>query len=166
MRTGLKPIDELSVVFVAGLAIGCQPQREINPLAGSASERGRISISLKSRVARLTTLDGRTFFSSGVNCVNRGDTNAPLESTAYHAALAYESDYDWTIATTHRSRTWDFTTVGGWSDCELLAAGVSLVIACEAKACACVFRFPGVASSVLFPGTSVLGDGLPNNMPG
>lgn len=120
---GLKSIVKLIVAVIGGLTIGCQPQSVINPPAVGASEGRHFSLSLKGRVTWLTAPDGGRFFSLGVNCVNRGDINAPVGSTAYRAASTYANDENWAAATIHRLQTWGFTTIGGWSDWELLESG-------------------------------------------
>ena len=55
-----------------------------------------------------------------MNCANRGETNAPDGTLAYHAEAIYPSDAAWASSIADRLTDWGFTTIGGWSDWELL----------------------------------------------
>ena len=62
--------------------------------------------------------DGRRFFSFGVCCVNQGTGRDEYSVTnpGYAAWQNYPSSQAWADAAVQRLRTWNFNTIGGWSD--------------------------------------------------
>jgi hypothetical protein len=87
------------------------------------------SIRQEAGIFWLTRADGQQFFSFGVNGVNRGEPNDPPEIAAYRAENLHSSDSDWAVVTAGRVSAWGFTTIGGWSDWNLLSGvpGASLI---------------------------------------
>ena len=104
------PLAMVVVVLVCGLIFGC---REL-------TTSSQFSVQQEAGVLWLTRPDGQRFFSFGVNCANRGETNAPDGTLAYHAEAIYPSDAAWASSIADRLTDWGFTTIGGWSDWELL----------------------------------------------
>lgn len=62
--------------------------------------------------------NGKRFFSLGVCVVNEGATREHLNATnpGYAAFQHYENSNRWAEATLKRLKSWNFTTIGGWSD--------------------------------------------------
>lgn len=70
----------------------------------------------------LETPDGNPFFSLGVCCVLRGDTPKSFnpKNPGYAAYQEYSSPKAWANATLARLKSWNYTTIGGWSDLDIL----------------------------------------------
>ena len=66
----------------------------------------------------LTKPNGEKFFSLGVCVVTQGDSRESFNPTnpGYAAFQHYENSNRWADATLKRLASWNFTTVGGWSD--------------------------------------------------
>jgi hypothetical protein len=62
--------------------------------------------------------DGERFFSFGVCVVNMGQARQDFNPTnpAYAAYQHYSDSNQWANATLRRLKSWNFTTIGGWSD--------------------------------------------------
>ena len=62
--------------------------------------------------------DGTPFFSFGVCVVDQGASRANFNPTnpGYAAFQHYRDSNDWAAATWKRLKSWNFTTIGGWSD--------------------------------------------------
>jgi len=87
-------------------------------LCDGADTNAPFSIQQREGVCWLTKPDGERFFSLGVCCVNQGASRAKFKSTnpGYAAFEYYENSNQWAEATLQRLKSWNFTTVGGWSD--------------------------------------------------
>jgi hypothetical protein len=68
--------------------------------------------------------DGRRFFSVGVCCIAAGQRPeiTDPENPAYSALSIHPNLKVWAAITSARLRNWKFTTIGGWSDLDALAA--------------------------------------------
>jgi hypothetical protein len=66
--------------------------------------------------------NGERFFSLGVCCVSQGASRKEFDPSnpAYAAWQHYPDSNAWAKATLSRLKAWGFTTVGGWSDFEVL----------------------------------------------
>jgi hypothetical protein len=73
---------------------------------------------------RLTSPEGRQFFSLGVCVLDQGTSRDRYDEArpAYGAWKHYETPTHWADASLKRLKTWKFTTVGGWSDVATLGA--------------------------------------------
>ncbi len=70
----------------------------------------------------LVSPGGTRFFSLGVNVVTRGLSKGDFdpENPGYAAWQQYAADPAWADAAQSRLREWGFTTIGGWSDLDVL----------------------------------------------
>lgn len=70
----------------------------------------------------LTRPDGSRFFSLGVCCVTPGTPwqDYKPDNPGYAAWQHYPDPTVWAIATAARLQSWNFTTIGGWSDYQTL----------------------------------------------
>jgi hypothetical protein len=88
---------------------------------GKATAKG---FSLRRDQARwsLVSPDGKPFFSLGVCCVSQGPSRADYdpENPGYARWRFYDSPSAWADNSLRRLKSWGFTTVGGWSDYEVL----------------------------------------------
>jgi hypothetical protein len=75
----------------------------------------------------LATPEGTPFFSLGVCCVDQGieRKNYDPENPSYAAWRYYTNDRSWAVETVHRLHSWGFTTVGAWSQHQLLSQAPS-----------------------------------------
>jgi hypothetical protein len=75
----------------------------------------------------LRSPSGTPFFSLGICCVDQGVPTNKFDSRnpAYVASRFYESPPQWAEATCQRLGQWSFTTIGAWSDYELLRTAPS-----------------------------------------
>src|SRR5947208_8782798 len=66
--------------------------------------------------------DGRPFFSFGVCNVRMGASREEfdLENPGYAAWQHYADSNQWANATMKRLKSWGFTTIGAWSDFQIL----------------------------------------------
>jgi len=80
------------------------------------------SIRQQGEAAWLVWPNGERFFSLGVCCVNQGASRKEFDPSnpAYAAWQHYADSNAWAKATLSRLKAWGFTTVGGWSDFEVL----------------------------------------------
>jgi hypothetical protein len=80
------------------------------------------SIQQQGETAWLVRPNGERFFSLGVCCVSQGTSRSEFNSAnpSYAAWQHYADSNLWANATLKRLRTWGFTTVGGWSDYQVL----------------------------------------------
>src|SRR5688500_9282220 len=71
----------------------------------------------------LVAPDGKHFFSLGVCCVSQGPSRADYdpENPSYARWRFYDEPAAWADNSLRRLKSWGFTTVGGWSDYEILA---------------------------------------------
>lgn len=69
--------------------------------------------------------DGKPFFSNGVNAVDIGTTRERYRPShpAYAAFRYYATTDAWADATLARLRSWNFNTIGGWSQKEICRRG-------------------------------------------
>src|SRR5215467_13756508 len=76
------------------------------------------SIQQRDGISWLTKPNGEPFFSLGVCVVNQGASPAQFTPTnpGYAAFQHYENSNRWAQTTLKRLKSWNFTTVGGWSD--------------------------------------------------
>ena len=88
----------------------------------SASASPPFSIQKDERAYWLVKPSGERFFSLGVCCVNQGASREEWEpaNPGYAAWQHYSDSNSWASATLMRLKRWGFTTVGGWSDFEVL----------------------------------------------
>ena len=100
-----------TVFIVAGLLA-------FSLLRGEASTNSPFSIQQRDGIFWLTKPDGARFFSFGVCVVNQGASRENFNPTnpGYAAFQHYENSNRWSEATLKRLKSWNFTTVGGWSD--------------------------------------------------
>ena len=87
-------------------------------LCAWADTNAPFSIQQRDGISWLAKPDGERFFSLGVCCVNEGAARERFNSTnpGYAAFQHYQNSNRWAEATLHRLQSWNFTTVGGWSD--------------------------------------------------
>ncbi|HXR47756.1 MAG TPA: hypothetical protein VN784_09980 [Candidatus Limnocylindrales bacterium] len=87
-------------------------------LCAEADTNAPFSIQQRDGISWLTRPDGERFFSLGVCCVNQGASREKFSLTnpGYAAFQHYENSNRWAEATLTRLKSWNFTTVGGWSD--------------------------------------------------
>jgi hypothetical protein len=80
------------------------------------------SIQEEGEKAWLATPTGERFFSLGVCCVKQGASRKDYDpaNPAYAAWRHYADSNLWAKATLKRLKAWGFTTVGGWSDFQVL----------------------------------------------
>src|SRR5262245_5349116 len=80
------------------------------------------SIQQRSETAWLVRPNGEPFFSLGVCCVSQGASRKDFDpvNPGYAAWQHYADSNQWAQATLKRLKTWGFTTVGGWSDFQVL----------------------------------------------
>lgn len=90
--------------------------------AEGASSRPGFSIRQQGETAWLLRPNGEPFFSLGVACVNQGVSREEFDraNPGYAAWQHYADANLWAKATLKRLQAWGFTTVGGWSDFEVL----------------------------------------------
>ena len=87
-------------------------------LRGEAATNAPFSIQQRDGSFWLTKPNGERFFSLGVCVVNPGASPEQFSSTnpGYAAFQHYDNSNRWAEATLARLKSWNFTTVGGWSD--------------------------------------------------
>src|SRR5882724_7312754 len=80
------------------------------------------TIQQQGETAWLVRPNGERFFSLGVCCVSQGASRKEFDSAnpAYAAWEHYADSNLWANATLKRLKAWGFTTVGGWSDFQVL----------------------------------------------
>src|SRR3989441_322628 len=80
------------------------------------------SIQQQGESAWLVRPNGERFFSLGVCCVSQGASRKDFDSAnpSYAAWQHYADSNLWAKATLKRLKAWGFTTVGGWSDFQVL----------------------------------------------
>ena len=80
------------------------------------------SIQQRGETAWLVRPNGEPFFSLGVCCVSQGASRKDFDpaNPAYAAWQHYADSNRWAQATLKRLKAWGFTTVGGWSDFQVL----------------------------------------------
>jgi hypothetical protein len=101
-----------TIIITAGLLA-------LNLLRGMTAETNApYSIQQRDGISWLTRPDGGRFFSLGVCCVSQGVSHEQYNPTnpGYAAFQHYENSNRWAGATLKRLTSWNFTTVGGWSD--------------------------------------------------
>lgn len=86
------------------------------------STNGAFSIQQQGETAWLVKPNGDRFFSLGVCCVSQGASRKDFDpaNPAYAAWQHYADSNAWVKATLQRLKAWGFTTVGGWSDFQVL----------------------------------------------
>jgi hypothetical protein len=87
-------------------------------LCGGAPTNDSFSIQQHAGSSWLTKPNGERFFSLGVCVVNQGASREGLNLTnpGYAAFQHYENSNHWAEVTVQRLKSWNFSTVGGWSD--------------------------------------------------
>ncbi|HUA39325.1 MAG TPA: hypothetical protein VMA35_13115 [Candidatus Sulfopaludibacter sp.] len=87
-------------------------------LCAGADTNAPFSIQQRDGISWLTRPDGTPFFSLGVCCVNQGVSPEKFnpKNPGYAALRHYANSNIWAETTLHRLKSWNFTTVGGWSD--------------------------------------------------
>jgi hypothetical protein len=87
-------------------------------LRGVADTNAPFSLQPREGISWLTRPDGGRFFSLGVCCVNQGASPEQFnpKNPGYAAFQHYANSNAWAEATWQRLKSWNFTTVGGWSD--------------------------------------------------
>ncbi len=87
-------------------------------LRGGAATNAPFSIQEREGITWLAKPGGERFFSLGVCVVSQGATREQFNSTnpGYAAFQHYENSSRWAGATLKRLKSWNFATVGGWSD--------------------------------------------------
>ncbi len=83
-----------------------------------ADTNAPFSLQPREGISWLTRPDGGRFFSLGVCCVNQGASPEQFnpKNPGYSAFQHYANSNAWAEATWQRLNSWNFTTVGGWSD--------------------------------------------------
>ena len=82
-----------------------------------ANTNAPVAIQQRDGISWLTRPDGERFFSLGVCVVNQGVSRSFNSTNPGYAAFQYyENSNAWAQATLQRLKSWNFTTVGGWSD--------------------------------------------------
>jgi hypothetical protein len=83
-----------------------------------ADTNAPFSLQPREGISWLTRPDGGRFFSLGVCCVNQGASPEQFnpKNPGYAAFQHYANSNAWAEATWQRLNSWNFTTVGGWSD--------------------------------------------------
>src|SRR5947209_7448574 len=94
----------------------------VSGFAEGAFTNAAFSIQQEDGTAWLVRPDGERFFSLGVCCVTQGASRKESDPTnpAYAAWQHYADSSLWATATVRRLKAWGFTTVGGWSDFQVL----------------------------------------------
>jgi hypothetical protein len=90
--------------------------------AANAAIAPSFSIQEQQGTSWLIKPNGKRFFSLGVCVVDQGASRNNYNPTnpGYAAFQNYENSTRWAEATLQRLRSWNFTTIGGWSDYEAL----------------------------------------------
>jgi hypothetical protein len=85
---------------------------------GACEFASAFSIEERDGASWLVRPDGRRFFSLGVCVVDQGASRPNYDSTnpGYAAFQHYADSNQWAAATWKRLQSWNFTTLGGWSD--------------------------------------------------
>jgi len=80
------------------------------------------SIQQQGETAWLARPNGERFFSLGVCCVHQGASRKDFDSAnpSYAAWQHYADSNLWAKTTLKRLKAWNFTTIGGWSDFQVL----------------------------------------------
>jgi hypothetical protein len=86
------------------------------------SDHPPFSIQQHGETSWLVRPNGERFFSLGVCCVSQGASRKDFDSAnpAYAAWQHYADSNLWAKVTLKRLKSWGFTTVGGWSDFQVL----------------------------------------------
>src|SRR6516162_10917173 len=88
-----------------------------NFLCGGADTNSSFSVQQRDGISWLTRPDGQRFFSLGVCVVNQGVSRSFNSTNPGYAAFQYYGTSNrWAETTLQRLKSWNFTTVGGWSD--------------------------------------------------
>ena len=86
-------------------------------LHASADTPAPFSIQQRDEISWLTRPDGQHFFSLGICVVNQGVSRSFNSTNPGYAAFQYYANSNrWAETTLRRLKSWNFTTVGGWSD--------------------------------------------------
>jgi len=87
-------------------------------LVSGEAQTAPFSIQQQGGTSWLARPDGEKFFSMGVCVVNQGVSRDHFNPTnpPYAAFQHYANSNQWAEATLKRLQSWQFTTVGGWSD--------------------------------------------------
>src|SRR5439155_15843081 len=106
---------------VAALAFGPGSIPFVAAAEGFSTNAG-FSLRQQGETAWLVRPNGERFFSLGVCCVNQGASPREFDSAnpGYAAWQHYADSNAWARATLQRLKAWGFTTVGGWSDFQVL----------------------------------------------
>jgi len=82
-----------------------------------ADTNAPFSLQQRDGISWLTRPDGQLFFSLGVCVVNQGVSRSFNSTNPGYAAFQYYGTSNrWAETTLQRLKSWNFTTVGGWSD--------------------------------------------------
>jgi hypothetical protein len=105
------------VVFLPLLFLGIVGYQRVS-LASAVQDSAYYRVEQRQGIWWFVAPDGKPFYSLGVNAVDMG---APRESydpkhPQYAAFLYYPSPEAWAQTTLRRLRSWNFNTLGGWSD--------------------------------------------------
>jgi hypothetical protein len=87
-------------------------------LCAGAATNAPFSIQQREGTSWLTKPNGERFFSLGVCVVNQGASHEDFCATnpGYAAFQHYENSNRWAETTLKRLKSWNFSTIGGWSD--------------------------------------------------
>jgi len=90
--------------------------------AKDASAGKAFSVEQKDGTYWLVRPNGERFFSFGVNCVGQGTPRESFDrkNPGYAAWQHYPDAARWAEATLQRLKSWGVTTIGGWSDFQIL----------------------------------------------
>lgn len=93
-----------------------------SPLTNDSLAAKPFSIQQIDGISWLARPGGQRFFSFGVNCVNQGTPRDKFDpkNPGYAAWQHYRDPSHWGETTLQRLKSWGFTTIGGWSDFEIL----------------------------------------------
>ncbi|WP_263368731.1 hypothetical protein [Edaphobacter bradus] len=85
-------------------------------------ERPRFTVTQQDGIDWLVRPNGERFFSFGSNCVGQGILQASYnpKNPGYAAWQHYPDSNSWAKTTLDRLQSWGLTTIGGWSDLQVL----------------------------------------------
>src|SRR5438876_1873651 len=109
----------LTTVAVLSLAVG---RATFVIAAEDFSTNPGFSIQQQGKISWLVRPNGERFFSLGVCGVSQGASRKDFDpaNPSYAAWQHYADSNLWAKATLKRLKAWGFTTVGGWSDFQVL----------------------------------------------
>lgn len=94
------------------------PGHQSGCIAMAGTAPGYYQVEQRKGIWWFVTPNGKPFYSMGVDVVDMGASQASYDpkSPEYAAHLHYPSPEAWAQTTLRRLRSWNFNTLGGWSD--------------------------------------------------